>query len=112
MSSHRFSPDIARIVLPRLEAYRSFDAGYDTATGEVVVDLLPDLTPGEQAILDRLVRWAQTRLPTEPAGFDAVREDGLLLRDYHALAAPTNAQSVAAIKALIRVLRWTLTDSS
>lgn len=47
--------------------------------------------------------------PEEIAAYEASRARAVAdyqgLRAYHALAAPTNAQSVAAIKALIRMVR-------
>lgn len=66
---------------------------------------------GENLItVDRMHRLLRFNEPIDPARWRAITDEVQLLRDYHALASPTNVQSVAAIKAIIRVLRALIAD--
>lgn len=70
----------------------------------------PDLTAQEVATLDRLRIVARASLRLTPGEFEAIAAEAPTLRAYLTLNSPTNAQSVAAIKGIIRVLRAILRD--
>jgi hypothetical protein len=70
-----------------------------------VADFYPDLSPAEQDTYTALLRLQRSRLGLTPAEFGALAPDISGLRTYHGLASPTAAQTAAATKALIRVLR-------
>lgn len=70
----------------------------------------PDLSAAEQSALQRLLTVARSSVRLTPAEYDAIAAEALGLRAYVGVASPTNAQSVAAIKAMIRVLRAVLRD--
>lgn len=79
--------------------------------GAVVYTFIPDLTPAESATFDDLVRTIRARVPSITlVEYQALKSALSGLRQYHGLASPTNAQSVAAIKAIIEVLRALLRD--
>lgn len=101
------------------ERERIVMACHDAGQGPIVADLsgstltlvfIPDLSPAKATALDSLVRAAKSVLGLSPAERDALEDDIAGLRTYYGLASPTNAQSVAAIKAIIRVLRAALRD--
>lgn len=63
----------------------------------------PDLSQAEAATLTAIVRVSGIGVVT-PAEYAAVTDDVAALRTFLRIASPTNAQAVAAIKSLIRVL--------
>lgn len=65
----------------------------------------PDLSPAEQDTYTTLLRLHRSRLGVTPAEFAALQPDLVGLRAFLNLASPTAGQTVAATKALIRVLR-------
>lgn len=69
----------------------------------VTVVFTPDLTPAQVQTLAAIVRISGIGVVT-PAEYAAVSGDVANLKTYLGLTSPTNAQSVAAIKSLIRVL--------
>ena len=69
----------------------------------------PDLDPGEEDTLRRVMRVGMLMRIT-PAEWAAIEGDISGLRTYDGLSSPTNAQSVAAIKALIHVMRALMRD--
>jgi hypothetical protein len=73
--------------------------------GQVVAIFLPELTAAEQDVYDDLLRLHRSRLGLTPSEFLGLKDDLAGLRTYHGLASPTAAQTAAATKALIRVLR-------
>lgn len=78
--------------------------GVDVA-GATTARFEPDLSAAEQALYARLLRLHRSRLGLTPAEYDALAPDLNGLRNFVALASPTAAQTAAATKALIRVLR-------
>jgi hypothetical protein len=70
----------------------------------------PPLTAEEQATYDALFSLSRSAVHVTPEEWAGLRNEIDGLRTYHGLATPTNAQSVAAIKAIIRVLRAILRD--
>lgn len=79
--------------------------------GAVVFTFEPALSPAEQTVYDRLRRIAYSNVPTiTPAEWQAVEPDIDGLRNYHALASPTAAQTAQATKALIRIVRGLVVD--
>lgn len=69
----------------------------------LTVAFTPDLTPAEAQTLAAIVHISGIGVVT-PAEFYAVLPDVALLTTFVGLASPTNAQAIAAIKSLIRVL--------
>lgn len=69
----------------------------------------PDLTAGEETILARIMR-VEGLMRITPAEWSIIEPDIDGLRTYMDISSPTNAQSVAAIKAIIRVLRALMRD--
>lgn len=71
-----------------------------------LLEIIPDLTPEQEARLNTLIARIQAA-QTDYAQVETLRADLLGYRDnaeaYLALTSPTNAQSVAAIKSLIRI---------
>jgi hypothetical protein len=78
--------------------------------GRTAWHIEPDLNPQEAARFDELVADARARIRFTPAEMDALRPDIAGLRTYLALDPPTAAQTVAATKAIIRVLRAIFRD--
>jgi hypothetical protein len=70
----------------------------------------PPLTVEEQATFDALSSLSRSAVQVTPEEWAGLQTEIDGLRTYHGLATPTNAQSVAAIKAIIRVLRAILRD--
>jgi hypothetical protein len=110
MSTH-LVPDATAERLVRLCEQFLRPAQLGAADGRLELTFDPDLTPTEQARFDRLAMLAGGRLTLDPAELEALLPTLNGLRDYHALAAPTGAQTVAAVKGLIRVARAILRDS-
>lgn len=69
----------------------------------LTVVFTPDLTPDEAATLARIVHISGIGVVT-PAEYAAIEDDIAGLKAFLGVTSPTNAQSVAAIKALVRVL--------
>lgn len=101
---HRLVALCAEFLRPPAQAY------YDDVADQVVVTFSPALTPGEQTTLDNLRRLAGAALTISPAERAAIEDEIDGLRTYFGLATPTNAQSVAALKAIIVILRAVLRD--
>lgn len=78
--------------------------------GTVAYVFEPDLSAEEATTLGDLVALSRGGLTITPAEFVALKPTLVGLRDYHALASPTAAQTTAAVKGLIRVLRALLRD--
>lgn len=101
------------------ERQRIVMACHDAGQGPIVADLsgstltlifIPDLGPAKSAALDSLVRAAKSVVGLTSAERDALETDIATLRAYYQNASPTNAQSVAAIKSIIAVLRAAFRD--
>lgn len=73
--------------------------------GATAAEFEPDLTAPERDIYAALLRLHRSARGLTPAEFLALKPDLAGLRAYHDLAAPTAVQTVAATKAIIRVLR-------
>jgi hypothetical protein len=76
--------------------------------GQTVAVFAPDLEPAEIMTYQSLLRLHRSRLGLTPAEFAALDPDLDGLRAYVNTASPSAAQTVAATKALIRVLRAVL----
>ena len=63
----------------------------------------PDLTADEAKTLRAIVRLSAVGMAT-PAEIIAVEGDVASLKTFMGLASPTNAQTLAAVKALVRVV--------
>lgn len=64
----------------------------------------PDLTSSEQAAVSDIIAACGTNLTLSVSEWQAIKSDVTGLRAYLGLTSPTNAQTVAATKAIIRVL--------
>lgn len=67
-----------------------------------------DLTPEEEAAFDAAVLSAKSGIDMQR--YADIRTELSGLRNYYLLDTPTNAQSIQAIKAIIKVLRAMLKD--
>ena len=63
-----------------------------------------DLTPTEATAFSDLVLMARFAVTLTLAEWQSVKADAASLKAFLGLSSPTNAQSVAAIKSIIRVL--------
>ncbi|SRR6266542_3152812 len=70
----------------------------------------PDLTPTEAELLQRILGVVLWRSTLAPDDYVAIRAEVPGLRAYYLNATPTNAESVAALKSVIRILRAILHD--
>lgn len=75
----------------------------------LTLSFTPDLSPEEELRLGRIMRVEGLTRVT-PAEWADLEPDIDGLRTYHGLASPTNAQTVSAVKAIIRVLRALIRD--
>ena len=83
--------------------------GYPGDTRTLVVT--PELTAAEQTTYARLLAIARSTIPAiTPAEWQAIEPDIAGLRTYRAIATPTLAQTVLAVKAQSRILRALLRD--
>ncbi len=87
----------------------------EVATGTMVratstITWTPDLTTQELATVNSVVKLALGSTLITKAERDAIDSDIVTLRAFFQNATPTNAQSVAAIKSIINVLRVMLRD--
>jgi hypothetical protein len=64
----------------------------------------PPLTAAEQATLADLTLMARFGLTLTLAEWQQIKPDASALKAFLSIASPSNAQSVAAVKSLIRVL--------
>jgi hypothetical protein len=113
MSVHVFvsNPEQSLTEIVRLcRNYIGREPVMDDDGATLTLTFAPDLSPEEETRLGRIVRLAGLMRVT-PSEWAAIEPDIDGLRTYHDLASPTNAQSVAAIKAIIRVLRAILRDT-
>lgn len=78
----------------------------DATTGAPVFEFIPPLTTAEQASFADLQLMAKFAIGDDLtlAEFQAMKPDLATGKQYLGLASPTNAQTVAVIKAIIRVL--------
>ena len=67
------------------------------------VTFTPDLTADEVKTLRAIVRLSAMGMAT-PAEVIAVEPDVVAIKAFMALPSPTNAQTLAAVKAIVRVL--------
>lgn len=115
MSVHAFTlgddsdGEALRIVLACHAAQRG-PAGVDLTGTTLTLTFTPDLTAAETTALTELVRAAKSVLGLSRAERNALESDVTTLRSYLQVATPTLAQTAAATKAIIRVLRAVLRD--
>lgn len=84
---------------------RPIDHWADDGAGNVTPVFVPPLAPAEQSAFDDLEQMATLGLQTLTlAQYQARKADVQGLRGFLALASPTQAQALAAEKALIRVV--------
>lgn len=70
----------------------------------VVYTFIPDLTAAEATTFGDLVTLHRFSVEMSLAEWQQVKPDAAALKQYLGLSSPTNAQSVAAIRSIIRVL--------
>lgn len=74
------------------------------------LEFTPDLDAVELVTLARILATAARTLDLSPAEEAAIQAETATLRAYLQAAAPTNAQTVTALKALVRVVRAIVRD--
>lgn len=104
MSQHVVPTAFVETVTINVPAGFTVSAGAPQPDGRTVLTITPDLNAAQTAALEDFVISAKSGV----RGLKAA--DVQLLRDFLPLASPTNAQTVAAIKALIRTLRAVVND--
>ena len=82
----------------------------DPVTGAITFHFTPDLSTSEAATFAELDALARSGLAIDPADWPAVRDELPTLRAFMQASSPTAAQSVAAVKSIVRVLRAILKD--
>ena len=93
---------ISQLIRPPTERYLE--------NGELVMIFEPPLTPAEQVRVERFRGLLRSAVRLTPDEWDTLAPEIDGLRTYHGLATPTQAQTVLAVKAIIRVLRALLRD--
>ncbi len=106
MSIHQVPTVIVDAIVSRAQGAlpsSTFVAGASSG-GNTPVTVTPDLTAGQATTLNDWIVQARS-------GFAVSAADVDLLRTFLGLTAPTNAQSLAAIKAIIRAMYAVIKDS-
>jgi hypothetical protein len=98
----------------QLHVYLRDPADWDHSTVPPTPIFVPPLTTAEQATFDDLVKMTRFGLATSLslAEYQAMKPDLALGEAFLGIASPTNAQAVAAEKAIIRVLGALLRDQT
>jgi hypothetical protein len=109
MSLHAIPPNADLDKLPRLlrlhlRAPEGIAYGNGLEARPTHVEYLPDLTAEEAATLDDVMAIADCPVDWSPADRRVFLNNRAVLVAYLGLNNPTNAQTVAAVKALIRVV--------
>jgi hypothetical protein len=93
--------ELCRAYLRAPDAFAS-----DGDTGNPILTFVPALTAAEQATLVDLTTMARFGISASIslAEFQAIKPDLAIARQYVGLAAPTAAQTAAALRSLIRVV--------
>lgn len=99
---------LCRRYLREPDSVHETDVVADSST--LSFEFIPDLTTDEERRYARLLSASVSPVRLAPDDLESLLPTLMGLRDYHSLASPTNAQSVAAIKGIIRVLRALLRD--
>lgn len=84
--------------------------GTDAATGDPVLTFEPPLTTAEQTTYANILRTLRSAVAITPAERQALEPDIATLRTYVGVTSPTAAQTAAATKAIIRVIRALFRD--
>jgi hypothetical protein len=92
--------------LAELNLRRPDSIATDDTSGAPVLVFDPPLTTTEQAALDDLTLMAKFAVSGDLslAEFRSIKSDIVTARQYVGLPSPTNAQTIAAIRSLIRVV--------
>lgn len=110
MSVHPIPPNIdigrlSRLITQALRAPSGLVAGNGTNQPPTALEFTPDLSAAEQATLDRVIGAAQKAVDFSPGEYQAIKDEVATLAAYLGNNSPTAAQTAAALKALIRVVR-------
>lgn len=81
-----------------------------TGTGPFTATFGTDLTTAQEDTFRRIVATITSPLFSAPDDYAVITQEAPNLRAYYQNAAPTNAESVAALKSVIRVLRALVRD--
>jgi hypothetical protein len=108
--SNGIDRDPLNLVLQACQRYLRAPLVIDNGNGTLSLVFDPDLSAAEQTILDKIVAAVRYALLLTPDDYEAIRTEVPSLRAYYLNATPTNAESVAALKSAIRVLRAILHD--
>lgn len=103
MTSVQVPNKIADAVLAACEAAGRPAIGFGGGDTRTLI-FTPDLTATEQSQLDDIITACGTNLSLTLAEWRAIKSDVAGLKQYIGLSSPTAAQTVAATKAIIRVL--------
>ncbi len=93
-----------RLVRANLRTPRVLITDYSTQPPSSALEFVPDLTTAEQAILDDLVATATSGVNLGMTDWVKVKTEIGTLRTFLTTTSPTNAQTAAALKALIRMV--------
>jgi hypothetical protein len=69
------------------------------------LEFTPDLTIGETTTLAQIIGASAKSFDLTPGEYQAIKDEAAALAAYLGAASPTAAQTVTALKALIRVVR-------
>lgn len=99
-------PKIAAVQVLCAQYLRPVDAWVDDGTGKLTALFVPALSAPEQTALADLTTMASFGITSNITlvEFQAIKPDLALGKAFLGIASPTNAQAVAAEKAIIRVL--------
>jgi hypothetical protein len=76
----------------------------------LALEFTPDLSAAEVATLADILTAAARPVPLQPSDEAIIKAEAPTLRAYMQANSPTNAQTVAALKSLIRVVRALVKD--
>src|SRR4029077_1940613 len=79
--------------------------GNGTNAPPTALEWTPDLSLAEQTTLDRIIGASGKGFDLTPGEYQAIKDEVVTLSAYLGAASPTQAQTVTALKALIRVVR-------
>ena len=110
MSTHPVSsPHVSRLRELVADALREpSNITGDPITGAITFHFTPDLSTSEAATLAEIDSLARSGI--DPADWPTVRDELPTLRAFMQASSPSAAQSVAAVKSIVRVLRAILKD--
>jgi hypothetical protein len=112
MSTHRIPREVYTMSATEIETQvRQYDDNVIFDGNDIILAFYPDLTPSEQATLDRIIRWARTRTKTSLDSHLAIETDLANLKSFLALNNPNTSQTANALKSAIRVVAFFMNET-